>query len=61
MTTAAHSLASAWIERYNAAAAALQRAEDAPGLFTPEQVELLRGDLKRADKERRFWLGQVRA
>lgn len=59
--TTAHSLASAWTERYTAAAAALQRAENAPGLFKPEQVELLRGDLKRADEQRRYWLGQVKA
>lgn len=61
MMTAVHSLASAWTERYTAAAAALQRAEDAPALFTPEHVDLLRGDLKRADQQRRFWLGQVKA
>lgn len=61
MMTAAHSLASAWTERYTAAATALQRAENAPGLFEPEHVAHLRDEAERAERQCRFWLGQVRA
>lgn len=58
-TTAAEGIGRGWTDRANRTAAELSKAIQAPGLFHPRCVDLLRSNLDRATFEIRRWGREV--